>query len=1094
MTDPTTKNFKVYQASAGSGKTFTIVKEYLGCCLHDEPSTDNFRHILAITFTNMAANEMKEKILQHLNDIINSDTSQPAKEMERDLLEMLNIGRPELKKNATILFYKILHDYSSFNVCTIDTFVQKLSRPFTNELQLPNKYAVSIDETEVAEALTEKIGEKIGPDNPFLTKILEDYNQQMLDDEKKPRVEENIHEFIIKLFSERSYQKNEQNHFTEQDQYNETLNVILSRKKEFEKHCQDFLKDFDAFFNGHHLSKDDLNGKTSSPCLSLWKKIQQDKIEVPTKTMLDSLDKDYCWYAGSLPKDRPHEMEALNKAYKDTYVSFLEYYKSHWGSYLFCKKLLSNLSLYVLRSIIRAEMESFIKEEQVVHISEFNKRIHDVMGDFSVPFLYERIGEHIKHLFIDEFQDTSILQWQNLIPLLDNNLSGGNMNMVVGDGKQSIYRFRNGEVEQIVSLPKIFSKPDNSPAFDTFEHTLCNNFKFKELESNYRSFDNIVTFNNTFFEFSSKEPYLDEATRKVYIDDDPVTGKKVSVKQICQKKEKGLVQVELYDFDECDKNIYPVRIKELIDELRQHGFQNKDITVLVRENKQGALVANYLTENHIDVVSSDSILLSSSNKVQLIVHTLDYLVHNDNPATISAVLYYWHSTHQEGFSGTIDHFFDKANAIARGGHSIEKETGLPEGTLQSLLARSFSLYDLCSALARTYGFNTVKDCYLNFLFDTVFTWQSNNQNNIESFLSYWEEKGGRLSVVTDNTDAVTIMTIHKSKGLEFPVVILPFANDNIDFKKKNKVESIWIEPEKLGFDPIPHIEKVQFELTEINAKWSPEAKAIHDNAKAKTRLDNLNVNYVAFTRAIQRLYILAEQIKDDRGTSPLNRFIKSQQAQWVDESDNPDAHIRIMYRMGDTTEMKVAKKEEDAVTSVFNDSQSCEWFDKISIDPDPSMFWMSKDDKMKPREWGDFVHQVLSEVHQGNDIDRALQPYLDAGIIDASTASGLKGLFLQMVNHPDIGKAFLPEAIVKNECEILSKSFGILRPDRYAELSDKIYLLDYKTGSPSEQHHRQLQRYASVLKKMVTKNIEAYLVYLGDKVEVDQVNINLNTI
>ena len=188
MTDPATKKFKVYQASAGSGKTYTIVKEYLGCCLHDESSTDNFRHILAITFTNMAANEMKDKIIQHLNDIINSDPSLPEKGMEKDLVKELNIKRSELKTNAAILFQKILHDYSSFNVCTIDNFVQKLARPFAKELQLPNNYTVSIDQTDVADAITEQIGEKIGLSSPFLTKVLEDYNNRMLDDEKKEKI------------------------------------------------------------------------------------------------------------------------------------------------------------------------------------------------------------------------------------------------------------------------------------------------------------------------------------------------------------------------------------------------------------------------------------------------------------------------------------------------------------------------------------------------------------------------------------------------------------------------------------------------------------------------------------------------------------------------------------------------------------------------------------------------------------------------------------------------------------------------------------------------------------------------------------------
>ena len=1085
---PATKPFKVYQASAGSGKTYTIVKEYLERCLQDEASTSNFSHILAITFTNMAANEMKDKIVRHLNDIIHSDPDKPAEGMEKDLIDDLQIDRATLKKNAEILFYKILHDYSNFNVCTIDTFVQKLARPFAKELQLPNRFTVSIDDTEIADAITERIGEQIGEANPFLTKILEDFNGQKLDNEKSPKIEQNIHDFIVQLFSEEAYQKNEQNQFTEPDQYQETVAFLKSKTSGFEQRCRQFNEEFGAFCDNNQLRADDFKGKSRNACFSLWNKVKDKQLAAPTSSMLKLLDDHTAWYANTLPKERGRDMERLQQEFEQCFISFLEYYSTHYGAYQFYRKQYNLLNLYVLRSIIRAETEAFIGDQQLVHISEFNKRIHNIMGDFSVPFIYERIGEHYKHLFIDEFQDTSLLQWQNLIPLLDNNLADRNMNMVVGDGKQSIYRWRNGEVGQIVSLPRIFSKPADSPAFDDFERTLINNFNFNELRYNFRSFKNIVAFNNAFFAFSTAEPYLDEQTRKVYLDHDETTGKSVSIEQKGIHEEEGLVQVELFDPDEMDDTTIPERILGLIKELMACGFQKRDITVLVRENKQGSLVANYLTENHIEVVSNDSILLKSSDKVQLIVKTLDYLSHSDNPGAIASVLYYWHASHQEGFNGVMNGFFDRAKAIAKGEDGIEEEMGLPVGTLQSLLAKAYSLYDLCSALARTYGFNTVGDTYLNFLLDNVFNWQSSNQSSIEAFLTYWEKKGDKLSVVTGNADAVTIMTIHKSKGLEFPVVIYPYAVDNLDNKRGS---TIWIETEKLGFEPIPHIEKVQFSISNDSSTWTEQTSAIFDQEKMKIRLDNMNINYVAFTRPTQRLYILTKKANDE-GKSPINGFVAEHQDHQVESTES---YIST-YRWGDPNMKKVVQKKPVASNNtVFHDSRSSDWFQKISIDPDPSMFWISKEDRMKPREWGDFVHQVLSEIHSQDDIDRKLKPYKDAGVIDDKTATMLRDLFTQMVHHPVISPAFLPEAKIKNECEILSKDYGILRPDRYAELQDRIYLLDYKTGKPEKEHHRQLRQYVTVLKKMVSKTIEAYLVYLGDSIDIVPIeNLTINSI
>jgi ATP-dependent exoDNAse (exonuclease V) beta subunit len=1058
MSQPTNA-FKVYQASAGSGKTYTIVREYLGLCLKSPAHTANFSQILAITFTNKAANEMKAKILQHLNDIIHSDLTKEPKSMEASLIEELGIDRASLKANAELLFQKIIHDYSSFCVSTIDAFVQKLSRSFAKDLNLPTQFNVSIDEDEVADAITERIGEQIGAANPFLTKILEDFSEMKFDNEKSSKIAGNIHDFVKRLFSEEAFQKNEQNRFETEEQYKETLDFINNKVFPFEADCKHFVSDFEAFIKTNGLTEEDFNYKTKGPCLSLLKNLKENKFPTLGERQLQVIDGNFNWYSKALAKKAG--FESLDANFQQVFVGFLKRYQQRIGAHLFYRSQLNLLSLYVLRSKIKSELEAFIGEEQIVHISEFNKRINELMGDFSVPFVYERLGEHFKHLFIDEFQDTSVLQWQNLIPLLDNSLANSNMSMVVGDGKQSIYRWRNGEVGQIVSLPMIYGKPEESPAFDQFEHNLVNNFSFTELKTNHRSFENIINFNNDFFLYSAN--YLPEECRKVYMEKNEQFGKEVSIKQELFLKDKGFVQAELFDPKE-DDTVMLDRIKELIEELSGKGFNKSDITILVRSNRTGSMIANYLNDNGIDVVSAESILLKSSDKVQLIIHTLDYLIHDDNAAVVASLLYYWHATHRQSFDGVVDGIFDRANSIAEGETNIEEELGLGPDSLKLLLAKSYSLYDLCSAMMRLYGFNTVGDAYLNFLLDFIYKWQSSDESGISSFLEYWEKKKDKLSVSTGNADAVNIMTIHKSKGLEFNAVICPFVVDDLDDKKST---TLWVSPETLGFEAIPNIDKVQFTLTKDSATWSLQAKQLAEQENAKVRLDNMNINYVAFTRPVQRLHILAYQSKDvDR--SPLNAFLQ----------DHPNTY-------GDPETRKAElKKEEVVAKDVFTESAAGEWFDKITIDPNPSMFWISREDKMKPQEWGEFVHQVLSEVQDANDIDHVLNPYIDSGVIDKPTASMLYGLFEQMVLHPTIYEAFTDQAKVKNECEILTSGHEILRPDRYAELPDKIILLDYKTGQSSKEHHKQLRQYMSVLHKMTNKMIESYLVYLGDTVQV----------
>lgn len=1057
---PATNTFKVYQASAGSGKTYTIVKEYLSLCLNSEGAVNNYSQILAITFTNMAANEMKSKILKHLNEIIDSDLNQEPKSMESDLIKELGIDRQSLKANAALLFRKIIHDYGNFCVSTIDAFVQRLSRSFAKDLNLPTQFNVSIDEDEVADAITERLGEQIGTADPFLTKILEDFSEMKFDNEKSPKIANNIHNFVKKLFSEEAFQKNEKNHFESEEQYKETLDFLSKKVYSFEAECKRFVADFEAFVKTNNLTEEDFNYKTGGPCLSLLKNLKNSKILPLGERQLKLIDGSFNWYSKTMQKKAG--FESVDAAFQHVFVGFLKRYQQQVGPYLFYKSQLGQLSLYVLRSQIKAELEAYIGEEQVVHISEFNKRINELMGDFTVPFIYERLGEHFKYLFIDEFQDTSVLQWQNLMPLVDNSLHNNSMSMVVGDGKQSIYRWRNGEVGQIASLPEIYSKPDEAPAFDEFENNFISRFDFHELKRNYRSFKNIVDFNNDFFTFAAQ--YLPEGSRKIYTDNDTQYGKEVTITQQSTIDDEGVVQVELFDPKAFDDSMMLARIKELIDDLLGKGFQKSDITILTRSNKTGSIIANHLNENHIKVISAESILLKSSDKVQLIISTLDYLIHDDNAAVTAAVLYYWNATHRDDFTGVVDGIFSQANSIAKGEVFIETALNMEPKALKSLLAKSYSLYDLCSAMMRLYGFNSVGDAYLNFLLDVVYKWQTTDESGIGSFLEYWEKKKNTLSVNASNADAVKIMTIHKSKGLEFNVVIYPFAVDNLDDKKSS---TLWVSPKSLGFDDIPNIEKVQFTLTKDSATWSQKTFEISTLENEKIRLDNLNLNYVAFTRAVQRLHILAFQSSDEK-KSPLNAFLKS----------HPSCY-------GDPNTPKVnSEKDETVLKDIFTESSSGEWFDKIAIDPDPSMFWISKEDPMKPQEWGEFVHQVLSEIQNADDIQKALQPHIDSGTIDMNKAIMLKDKFLQMMNHPVIGKAFSKDAKIKNECEILSRSFGIKRPDRYAELPDEIFLLDYKTGKESNEHKKQLKRYISVLKNMVNKKISAYLVYLEGTLKV----------
>lgn len=1080
-----TKNFKVFQASAGSGKTYTIIKEYLSLCLRSANSVNNFRNILAITFTNASANDMKDKIIKNLKEIIGSSEVKDNT-MEADLIKELGILDEELKHNAQLLLTQIIHDYSSFCVSTIDAFVQKISRSFAHDLGLPSQYSVSIDEDEVVDTVVANLGMQINDDNKFLVAILKNFINNQFDKEEKFDLSSKLAEFAKKLLSEKAYNRYETNTIDSENSYQQADRFLKDKTEPFITLVENFINTFDAFVSRYGLQTDDFS-YTSKGLPAFINKLKSktfDAIGSNAQKVIDGKK----WHSENAEnRFGTEELNAIGDELMDFLPQFAKDYKNGLAEYLFYNSQRELLYLYALRTQIRGEMEKLTEDEDIVHISEFNKLISSVLGDFSVPFIYERIGEKYKHIFIDEFQDTSILQWQNLIPMIDNGLASGNMSMIVGDGKQSIYRFRSGEVEQIVKLPEIHALPqdERNDAFKHYEETLTSNFSFKNLECNYRSFSEIVNFNNDFF--AATISHLGTESQKVYVNVDETHGKEVKIEQKAKKSGQGLVEIDLFSKD-SGKDYYLSRIKEIIDELTQkRGYEHSDICILTRKTDTGSIIANYLNDNGIPVLSNESILLKSSDKVRLIISTLRYLIEESNKAVIAEILYYHRITHNQYKNDSLDNCFDAVADIANGNTDIEIVLGIGEPRLlQKTLSRSTCLYDLCSSLMRIYGFDSTSDSFLNYLLDEMFNWQTAGKEGIMDFLDFWNKKKNKLAVKSISGNAVRIMTIHKSKGLEFNVVIYPEAITDLDSSigGNNAAAETWVTPEKLGFEKIPNLDKVLFKMSKNALLEGEVAAQICEKEEESNRLDNCNLLYVAFTRPVERLYVLAKAGAAEKKTNVIEDYLKNHE-----DKINRDLTIekkRKIYQFGDPDFIHKAKNEDKSEKKQICESSTSDWFSKIQIDPTPSMFWISENDKMQPNEWGELVHEILSNIETSADIDKALLPYLSDGSIDEETANLLKDKFVQVTENPIVKEAFGPKAIVKNECEILSNG-EILRPDRFAELPDHILLLDYKTGKKDPKHHQQLKNYISALQGMVSKQISAYLIYLGADVDVEEV-------
>ena len=1076
----TNANFKVYQASAGSGKTFTLIKEYLKLCLKDRSSVANYQSILAITFTNAAANEMKEKIVNNLCEIAGVKTAK-REDMKQTLLKELDITEAELESNAQALLTCIIHDYSNFCVSTIDAFVQKLSRSFAHDLGLPSQYTVSIDKDEVAEAIVENIGLRINENDEYLTQLLVDFSENKFNKEQRNSIENELSDFVKELLKEKSYKTEDQNQISNADEYKKTLKYLSDKTGYFERSIASYTHQFREVEQRFGLRTEDY-WYSNSGVLGFIVKLENKNYEYPIpKRFVTALSNRQCL--------GDETRTAANDALLAVLDPLKAFFEAEYPKYVFYNAQHNLVFLYALRVQIREEFARLAEEQEVVHISEFNKLLNTVMGDFSVPFIYERIGERFQHVFIDEFQDTSILQWQNMLPLVDNGLSSNQMSMVVGDGKQSIYRFRSGEVEQIANLPDIYGLPQDKrkDAFEQYQGMLRRSYGFERLDTNYRSFWNVVEFNNAFFEYAYLK--LKPESQKVYVSEKPGTNEGVKIAQKKDIQDKGLVQVELYDPD-GKKDYCFERVASLIGELtRNYGYRYADITLLVRRTDYGSKMADYLNAKGIPIESKVSILLKSSEKVQLLIHTLRYLLHDDNNINLANLLYFWNRCQHPEFKGDINGFFDRVEEIMKGEVALETVMGVgAAGTLRSALLKATCLYDFCAALLRIYDMDTMNDAFLNYFMEEVYKWQNGIMEGIESFLDYWEKKKNALSIQTTDGNAVRIMTIHKSKGLEFPVVIYPEAIVDLDERlKRNDIPEEWEKIEDLVDESIPGLKQVLFRLDDKGALLGEKAKEIIENEKESNRLDNLNLLYVAFTRAEQRLYVIARQGKD--GSANLVRdFLSDAKASSMFEVEQGD--VATVYRFGAPNfKNPKMKKEEGTQETMMVESRSADWFDRVDVEAAPMKLWKAEGGLLQPREWGELVHGILAKIHGVEDADTVLLPYLHDGVIDLDMAGALKDKFLQMAQTPEIAAAFSPTAKVKTECEIYYPAINkVIRLDRYAELPDAIYLIDYKTGKREEEHLRQVQTYVNALNEMTDKEIRAYLVYLSeDTIEIEKV-------
>ena len=1051
-------SFSIYDASAGSGNTYALVTEYLKVTLF-APKNDAYRHILAITFTNKAVHEMKSRIVGSLSEFAKDEPSSKAQDLMQDLATDTELSIIQIKTKSQQIIKHIIHNYAAFDISTIDKFTHKVIRAFAHDLNLPMTFEVTLDTENLLVEAVDAIIAQAGEDET-LTKLLIDFTMEKTDDDKSWDISREILETGRLVLNENN--RNEITHFQDKSiaEFVEIKNKLAKTCKALEKESVVFAEEALVLIEKNEIDTKSFSaGHFPKHLLS----IQEGKFNPKNKTYREFDD----IKINKTAKDRtiiesiiPDLLQLLNKVYKA--FEKINFYKA----------FLKNITPLSLLNTVSNELAKIQEEQNVLSISEFNAIIHREIQNQPAPFIYERLGERYRHFFIDEFQDTSEMQWQNLIPLIDNALSGqddfgvkGTL-MIVGDPKQSIYRWRGGKAEQFIELSKD-QNPFNNP-----------DKRLEHLNKNYRSYSQIIKFNNDFFKLLSNEfehpDYKDLYENHSHQKTNDKTGGYVNISFIPK------VETAEGDEEALDKtDLYVLATLNTIQKSVQQGFQYKDIVILTRKRSQGIAIANYLTEQGIPLLSSETLMIQNATEVRLIIHLLKYLKNSSDLESKANFLQYLAQNSQDKLP--IHDF------IAQG-MALFQETDFENWLMSFDVSLSFqnirkkSLYEAVETIIAKFLSppetsvlsKGVGNAYVQYFLDIVLERDIRNQAGISDFLSFWDKNAEKFSIPSpEGTNAVRIMTIHKSKGLEFPVVIFPFAEEDYNRKPKDK---LWLNAEEQDFG----LPKVLIDNSSAVEGFGEEAAEVYNQKKQEELLDNINVLYVALTRAEEQLYMISNMNLSSKGEVPKNNMCSF----FINYLENNGAFDKnkLEYEFGNATKLSVAKQHVDTsktiplVSEILNPKN-------IKIAQREALMWGTH--QQEAIEYGNVIHEILSFVKTKNDVDLAITKSIENGLITYAQKETVFNTINEIVNHSELEICFADGNEVLNEQAIIQKEGKTIKPDRMVLTKNKeVLLLDYKTGIHNVKYQQQLENYQTAIESMGYKVVKKALIYIGKGIDV----------
>ena len=1035
---PLSNTFKIYNASAGSGKTFNLVKEYLILLLTSK-NNDAYKNILAITFTNKAVNEMKSRIVNRLIEFSNIDKIDKNSAIIKSITKETKLTVEEIHSKSNQILKHLLKNYAAFEISTIDKFTQRIVRSFSYELNIDAKYEVEIDEEELLIKAVEQLISKAG-ENKELTKIYIDYAFNKTDDNKSWDISLDFIKIAKLLVNENNYnhvkklQKNSVSEFLELKKYlNKSKELSIKNSIEIANQVFDLINS-----NGIE-NKSFIRGTLPNHFIKILNKNYEG---LYNNQLEDNLISGYLY---------PKTIDAQQKQLIDSIAKdLLEKYKMAKVCVYKIKlynNLLNNIVPLSILNAINNELDNIKLENNTILISEFNKIINEEIKNQPAPFIYEKIGCRYKNYFVDEFQDTSSLQWSNLIPLIDNSLSTENSSLAIsGDAKQSIYRWRGSQVEQFIELINA-KNPFN------INKTVIN------LPVNYRSSKNIVQFNNEFFSHIGEFVFKNDYFKHIYIESS----------QEINKKSEGYVNISLIKENNSIKkeDRYNKKILEIIQNSINNGHILKDICIITRKREQGVIIANFLSQNGIDIISSESLLINSSPDVRFIISIISYCLNEDSASKIEILNYIYEN---KKINADRDKFLSKLTQL----NLLNFYKKLEEYNLffdKNILGK-LSIYECIEYIIYSFNISQDSNSYLQFFLDFTLEYSNKFQSSLYDFINYYHEKKDKLSIVSPSEiNAVEVITIHKSKGLEFPIVIYPYADLDI-YKEIEPKEWFPVQDEKIS-----NFSHLLINFNKDIEYYKYNGKKIYNDHISKLEVDNINLLYVTLTRAINELYIIGSQCLDKSGQENLNLYsgLLINYLKKINMWDNN----KESFQFGVPTQKKESSKSDNNIIKGTQFLCCPRELYGISLLSKSGLLWNTQ--KGEAIEKGNLIHEMMKYISSLSDVEITMNYFLDNGMIDKEQHKEINKIIMSIINHPKIKDFYKASLLSYNEREIIRKKDKNLIPDRIVfPKKNKAVIIDYKTGDPSSYHKKQLIEYENALKNMGYSVLKKILVYIQE--------------